>query len=663
MKIKLFVVLLVAISFSKANAQIFDMGKVSIAELEEKVNPLDSTASAAILFNKARTFFSYDSKNGFCINTENTFRIKIYKKEGLKWANHKVSYYVGYEHYNDDKVEFANCYTYNMENGKVVITKLNNEGIFNTSINKYWKEATIAMPNVKSGSIIEFKYVVKSENIIGFPDFNFQYEIPVNYSECITEIPNFFVYKALLKGTLEIKPESKIVRNFFAYANKYSTTRTDEFTFEQVNSKYVAKNIPALKAEPFVDNIQNYRSALLHELEKTQFYQEPVKDYSLTWAGVVKTIYENPDFGDELKERAYVDQDLPKIIENIGAEVEKVDAIFKFVQNKMNWNNQRGYHTEKGVKKAYIDGTGNTAEINFILIAMLNAAGIKAYPVLLSTIDHGVPQYPNRTIFNYVIAAVEIDGRQILLDASNKNTTQNIIPLHAINWTGRLLRQDGSSQEINLVPDFLSKKGIFLTASIDEKGKLSGQYRVQRSDYEALKFREKYTEINKENYLEKIENDLSGIQISDYNIENSKNLSKPVIENFTFTADNQCEIIGDKMYVNPQLFFTQTKNPFVQEEREFPIYFGCPKQEKYTLNIQIPDGYVVESVPKSIKIETRDNVCSFVFKSLVTENGVQIAVVEDVNKEIVSSDFYDVLKKFYQQMTDKENEKIVLKKI
>jgi hypothetical protein len=352
-----------------------------------------------------------------------------------------------------------------------------------------------------------------------------------------------------------------------------------------------------------------------------------------------------------------------KIIENIGPIIEKADAVFKFVQNKMNWNTKKGYYTDKGVKQAYIDGTGNVAEINFILIAMLNAAGIKAYPVLLSTIDHGVPQYPNRTIFNYVIAAVEIDDKQILLDATNKNTTLNIIPLDAINWTGRLLKQDGTSQEINLVPDFLSKKGMFLTASINGKGELSGQYRVQRTDYEALKFREKYAGINKENYLEKLEDDLSGIQISDYVIENSRELSKPVIEKFTFTTNNQCEIIGDKMYISPKLFFTQTINPFVLEKREFPVYFGCPKQEKYILNFQIPEGYVVETIPKSIKLETGDNVCSFVFKGLVTDNGFQISVIEDTNRQLVASDFYSVLKAFYQKMTDKQNEKIVLKKI
>jgi hypothetical protein len=346
----------------------------------------------------------------------------------------------------------------------------------------------------------------------------------------------------------------------------------------------------------------------------------------------------------------------------VGSQNERMEVIFKFVQNKMNWNNKRGYLTDKGVKKAYLEGTGNIAEINFILITMLNAAGIKANPVLISTIDNGIPQFPSRTIFNYVIATAELDGKQIVLDATNKNTTLNILPLYTLNWIGRLIRQDGTSQEINLLPKFLSKKGIFLTTSIDEKGLLSGQFREQKTDYEALKFREKYADANKENYLEKVENDLTGIQISDYNIENSKNLSKPIIENFTFTANNQCEIIGDKMYINPLLFFTEFKNPFVEEKRELPIYFGYPRQEKYNITIQIPEGYVVESIPSPVKLVTGQDVGSFAFNIQQMGSNIQIVVEQSINGNLISADFYDVLKEFYQGMIDKQNEKIVLTK-
>jgi hypothetical protein len=663
MKIKLFVLLLFAISFLKINAQEFKLGKVSVAELEQKRHPIDTTAVAAILFNKARTFFTYDATNGFSINTENTFKIKIYKKEGLKWANYKVPFRVGYEKGNNDMLEFSDCMTYNLENGKIVKTKLNSEGNFKTSINKYWKEAAITMPNVKVGSIVEFKYVLKSENIVEFPGFDFQKDIFVNYSEYITQIPGFFVYKAIAKRSSELIFDSKVERGSLSYTLKDGSLRSENVNFEQAKNKYSAYNIPALKEESFVDNIENYRLSINHELDKTQFYQEPVKDYSNTWEGVAKTIYEDKDFGNELQEREYIKQDLGMILKNVESPKERLDIIFKFVQNKMNWNNKRGYYVDKGVKQAYIDGTGNTAEINFILISMLNYAGIDAAPVLLSTLDNGIPVYPNRTIFNYVIAAVEMDGRQILLDASNKNTTQNIIPLYAINWTGRLINQDGTSREIKLVPSSPSRKGINMIVAIDKKGGVSGKYTLQRTDYEAFAFREKYSGINQQNYLEKVEDDLKGLQISDYSIENSKDLSKPVIESFTFTTDNECEIIGDKMYINPQLFFTQSQNPFLQEKREFPVYFGYPKQEKLNINIDIPEGYVVESIPKPIKLLTGENVGSFVMNCVNLGNKVQIAISKEINKEIVSSDFYDVLKKFYQQMIDKQNEKIVLKKI
>jgi hypothetical protein len=663
MKIKLLIHFLLYIYFLNANAQEFKLGKVSIKELEEKAHPNDTTASAAILFNKARTFFTYDIKNGFSINTENTFRIKIYKKEGLNWANYKLPYRIGYETLHDDRVEFSDAVTYNIENGKVVKTKLNREGVFKTSTNKYWKEASITMPNVKSGSIIEFTYILKSENIVEFPDFNFQYNIPVNSSEYNVDIPGFFVYKAVTKRPSEIISESKVTSGSLQFANEHIVNKTESVSFDQQSNRHRAYYIPALKDEPFVDNIENYRISIQHELEKTQFYQEPVKDYSTTWEGVAKTIYSDKDFGKELKERNYITQDAAQILKNIDSKNERLDIIFKFVQNKMNWNHKKGYYTDKGVKQAYIDGTGNVAEINFILMAMLNYAGIVANPVLLSTLDNGVPVFPNRTIFNYVIAAAEIDGKQILLDATNKFTTNNILPLHTLNWTGRLLREDGTSEIIKLEPQVLSKKGVNMMVTLGENGVLSGKCRVLRTDYEAFSFREKYAGVNQQNYLENLENDFAGIEISNYNVENSTDASTAVSENFSFTTDNQSEIIGDKIYIDPLLFFTPTKNPFVQEKRDFPIYFGYPTQTKYNINITIPDGYVIETLPKSINLATGENVGSFVFNISATNNKIQIAITEELRNLLVSANFYKNLKGFYKQKIDKLNEKIVLRKI
>jgi len=149
---------------------------------------------------------------------------------------------------------------------------------------------------------------------------------------------------------------------------------------------------------------------------------------------VAQSIYKDKEFGVELNQKDYFSDDLKTILKNNDStELAKVKTIFRFVQNKMNWNQFYGYSTHKGVKKAAIDRTGNTAEINFILIAMLNYAGINANPVLCSTVGHGIPNYPNRTVFNYVLAAGDIDGKRVLLDASSKFTTSNVLPLQALN--------------------------------------------------------------------------------------------------------------------------------------------------------------------------------------------------------------------------------------
>lgn len=657
---KTLIALFIVFSFTKINAQKFELGKVSVKELQEINCPFDTTAVAAILYNKAKTVFIY-KKEGFYINHEYEFRIKIYKTEGLSWANYKIPYYIGYENINPDAVTFTDAVTYNLENNAIVKTKLKNEGSFNTKINNYWREAGITMPNVKVGSVIEFKYIIKSENISKFPIFNFQYPIPVKYSQYVSEVPEFFVYNPILSGFCKIKSEASVGFGYQNYDDK--NNQGIRMSYKQINSSYSAENIPALKEENYVDNLQNYRSSLDYELERTRFPEVPEKNYATTWEDVATVIYKEKEFGKELNEHAYFDPTLRLLLKDAVTETDKVNVIFKFVQNKMNWNGNNSYYTDKGVVKAYEDGSGNAAEINFILISMLNAAGLNANPVLISTKDHGVPLYPNRSLFNHVIAAVEMDGNQILLDATNKFVTINILPFNDLNWTGRLIRQDGTSKEINLVPETQSKEIINLMATIGTSGRISGKTRLQKTDYNALKIREKYAVLSTENYIEKLENELNDLQINNYQVENKDtDLTKPIIETFSFESDNSCEIIGEKMFLNPMLFYTLFRNPFVQEKRELPIYYGYPKQLKFNGTIEIPEGYAIESIPTSITVATSDKSCVFSLKNSVSEDKVQMVITIDINSALFSADYYPELKEFYQKMIDKLNEKIILKK-
>ena len=128
----------------------------------------------------------------------------------------------------------------------------------------------------------------------------------------------------------------------------------------------------------------------------------------------------------------------------------------------MVWNENNSYNCEKGVKKAFKEKVGNSADINLMLVAMLRHAGLDANPIIVSTRSNGIAIFPSRFAFNYVIVGVKLsnDENIVLLDATNKNTLPNILPLKVLNWSGRMLMPNGTSKEVDLNPKKTSIKNL-----------------------------------------------------------------------------------------------------------------------------------------------------------------------------------------------------------
>jgi hypothetical protein len=667
---QLIIFLFLTLPFFEGNAQDFKLGKVSMQELQEKMHPTDSTAVAAILFEKGNVDFEYNEDDGFVMITEVTTRIKIYKKEGYEWANKAMRYYTG--GMSNESIIFSDAVTYNLVDGKIEKTKLKSDGLFDEEINKYWGQKKITMPNIKVGSVIEYKYLIKSVRYAELTEWSFQSNIPVNFSEFITHIPEYFVYNPNFKGYISPKISSEKNNKAISYSHKQKVNKgiglatassIEKLEFSETNTTYLAENLPAMKAEAFVNNINNYRTSISHELSIIKFPNQPYKTFSSDWNSVAKTIYDYDDFGIELNKTGYFEEDLKAVTTGLTSSEEKISAVFNFVKTNIKWNDYYGYSCIDGVKKAYKDKTGNVAEINLMLTAMLRHVGLTANPVLVSTRSNGIALFPNRTAFNYVIAAVETPNGFVLLDASDKFSTPNILPFRALNWIGRLIRKDGTSEEVDLMPKVTSNDVVTMNYEVGANGLVSGKLRRQRTDYNAMEFRKNIDDVKEESYLEKLENDNDKVEINGYSRTNEKELKLPVIENFSYAGSNFSEIIGGKIYVSPMLFYTDSENPFKQENREYPIDYGYPFMDKYAINIQIPDGYKVETLPAATILSMEDNLGSFKFMTSLSGNIIQMSVMYQINEPIISSDNYSMLKEFYQKMIEKENEKIILAKI
>ncbi len=668
---KLIITLLLFSSSFLVHAQKFEFGKVSEEEILEKEHPTDPEASAAVLYKKSNIFFEYDYQWQYVQEVE--VRIKIYKKEGFDKATVEIPLYRPQAGKNETISGFR-AFTYNLDGKKITKDKLNNENQFQEDMGDDRILEKFTFPNIKEGSVIEYKYKVTSPYAWSLPTFYFQEDIPVNFAEYTQISPEYLGYKFYTKGVYPIKREDIQDKTLFIF--RYSPTvkdnnaalvsiKTKEQLYEAhvVKTTFTAENVPKFAKEDYLNNLQNYLTSIKSELEWTQYPDvEEKENFTQTWADVVKTIFKEERFGKELKEKNYFEAEIAPIIANANTNQEKANAIFEFLKNKITWNGKYGKYTKEGVKNAYKNRTGNVAEINLILTAMFKEARLNANPVLLSTKDFGIPFFPTVTGFNYVISAVQTDGQLFLFDATSKFSTPNVLPERALNWFGQRISEYLETEEIDLMPGNPSRRVTNMEVNILEGGKIQGKLRNTLTDNLALDYRENYASSTDVQRVEKIENNFINFKVKDFSIQNKKDPYKPLIESYDFENNNAFDQIGDKIFIQPTFFLLPTSNPFNKEKRDYPIDFKFPTQETYLININIPDGYKIESIPESEIFQFAGGQGDFKYIISNTENNIQLRINSNINASIVAAESYESLKSFFEAKVTKLTEKITLSK-
>jgi len=388
-----------------------------------------------------------------------------------------------------------------------------------------------------------------------------------------------------------------------------------------------------------------------------------IQGYSVTWDDVAKRIYNSDAFGAELQRTKYFEKDLERLLEGVTDPLEKTQRIYFYVLQKMNWNQLAGIYTRDGVRKAYRDNTGNVAEINLMLTGMLRHARVDAFPVLVSTKSNGIPLFPTINGFNYVITAVQIPQGVLLLDATNKNAEFGILDSHVLNGNGRVIIGENDSSWIALSSANPAVSQTLMSAEINSDLEVVGNAQQRFSGNYALNYRNEFRNLAQSEWEKAVEKRYPGVDFSNISFENLNKPMESVTLKFDFETFDGIEEVSGKIFMSP-LFFLQTKeNPFKSEKRDYPVDFGYPYRSQIIMNLTVPDGYEVESIPENAMATLAGDMGSY--RYLISNNGniLQISVDLTIMQAVIAESQYDILKNFFETLVNKESEKIVLKKI
>jgi len=667
--------------FISIYSQNYDYGKVSKAELEEQFHPTDSSASAAILYRNEDIRFTFNENNGFSQEREVTMRVKIYNKEGFEWATEKVLLYQG-DNANNEKVKGLKGQTFNLEANKIKKDKLKNDGIFEEEASEFFKVTSFTMPNVKEGSVIEYSYKLISP-YLQIDDINLQFKIPVKKLDVKIATPQIYSFATRMNPkafylpqyttTKEDKTLTTTTKNRTstrAYAGgrtvgTYNSTSYDKNDTNYYNNVILFNliDVPSLKAESFAGNINNYRAKLSMELDARLSLDGVVqKSYSSSWDRVSKNIYDSRDFGGQLEKFSFYKEDLTALLEGVEDDYQKAILVENLVKSKVKWNGNYGKYAQNGIRSAYKEGQGNAADINLLVTSMLKSVGVNANPVLISTRNNGVPLFPTREGFNYVICMVQSGGSYLLIDATEPYSSGNVLPERVLNWQGRLLLDGGSSRWVDVTPNKKSAESTMINVTIDEDFTATGKVRKNYTSYLAMNYRKRYTNLSTDDHIKSLESDKGAIEVSELSYENSKDLGKPVKITYDYELSDGVDEVGDKLYFSPLLFLAMKENPFKLDNRLYPIDFVIPYEDKFMVSIMIPEGYTVESLPKSEAISFKEGDVKFNYVLQGKGSSLQLMVRLEINNPIIQPVDYEDFKSFFSKIVEKQGEQIVLTK-
>jgi hypothetical protein len=190
--------------------------------------------------------------------------------------------------------------------------------------------------------------------------------------------------------------------------------------------------------------------------------------------------------------------------------------------------------------------------------------------------------------------------------------------------------------------------------------KLEGLFDVINSGYKKVKQDEFLHTTNKESYIEKLEEEIS----DDFHITSHEKIlkysnEKKITERFNFEIENLFQ--GDNIYLNPFVIKFFDKNPFIASDRNYPVDFGYPMKYQYILNIKIPEGYNVKSIPENKNFSLPDN--GGVLKLNVSDNNsgtLNLFFTFDLNSAHYSNGYYAGLKQLFNEAVKSQNQSLIV---
>jgi uncharacterized protein DUF3857 len=625
------------------------------AELALKEPLVEKDADAEVLFWEARVVDEMQEQidTAFPRTVINHYlRIKIFNERG-KESQSKID--IPFE--NNVEIKDLAARTIKPDGSIVELAK---KDIFERTIVKKGglklRAKSFAMPAVEPGSIIEYRYREVRNNTFSFYErLEFQREIPVQqvkYSMMPLMIPGLGFQMRTFNGRVE--------QNFDKKNGAVLTMR----------------NVPAFHEEPRMPPEYEVRPYAL------VFYRAADDDLGESyWSSFGKRVFD--DYKSSFKVKDEISQAATQAVGDATTVDQKLNRLLDYVHKIKNSDSDAsGLSSEDRAKlkenKSPADtlkrGIGTNRDISLLFGALAAAQGMDVRVVRIG--DRSESFFSPRITIPFFLSsyeiAVKVGDQWRVIDPSSP-----YVPIDMLGWQEEgeqaLISDPKASSFVKTpisAPDKTLEKRI-AKLKLSEDGSVEGDVRIEYSGHLGIEMKNLNDDDSpaqrEQNLRDAIKEKLSTAELSDIQIENVTDPSKPFVYAYHVKVPGFAQRTGKRIFLQPAFFQHGIAPLFSASDRKYDIYFHYAWTEHDEVSFELPDGYALDNAEAPAPFGA-GTISQYKVKIVVTRDSKQMVYTRNFffggeGQLLFPSSSYQGLKQLFDMIHTQDGHTITLKAV
>ena len=617
---------------------------ISPDEIKMKSEPLAPGAPAIILYRQVDR-----DDNGHTSHEDNYIRIKILTEEGRKHADVEIPFLKGSQNVVGVRARTIRPDGSIADFGGQVYEKylVKGKGI------KYLAK-TFTLPDVQVGSIIEYSFTVDLGEYMIF-DSHW-----ILSDDLFTKRAQFSLKP--YKGT------------YVPYSLRWSWHRLPPDAAPKEGPDHIvrmeAHDIPAFQTEDYMPPPNELRSRV------DFIYEEGLaeKDQGSFWKKYGKQ--RNGQLESFIGKRKAMEQAVAQIVSPNDSQEVKLRKIYDRVQQIRNTSyelrkteQEQKREKEKpaeNVEEIWKRGYGDGFHLTWLFLGLARAAGFEAYGCWVSSRSAYFfnPVTMQSSQLNANVVLVKLNGKDIYLDPGAAFTPFGLLTWYETGVAGLRLDGDGGSWIQTTLPrasesriERVGKLKLSDTGDLD--GTLTVTYIGLEAMYHRMEARNEDDVARKKSIEELLTSQIAmAAEVELTNKPDWTSSETPLVAEFHLKIPGYASNAGKRVVLPAAIFTTAEKGIFEHANRVQPIYFEYPYEKADDMNIELPPGWQVSSVPAAL--DQNGRVVVYSLKVEPSPGALRLTRKLSIDFLLMEEKYYPALRNFFQAVRNGDGVQVVL---